>query len=147
MSETPRTDSLKWIDDSGVYVIEASEFKVLEKELTALQAENTRLRAAIAAKTEALKHVLEVSAEPERHGRFLTTADREIVKSAISPNPPVYVPGEIVAKLVEAIERQLPVNKEVNKLPIGNFYLPETIEGFLGDALALARPFITKGAK
>lgn len=36
------------------------------------------------------------------------------------------------AAMREAIEKQLPINKEVNKLPVGNFYLPETMNGFLG---------------
>lgn len=34
-------------------------------------------------------------------------------------------------RLREAIAAQLPVNKEVNKLKVGNFYLPETMDGFL----------------
>ena len=34
-------------------------------------------------------------------------------------------------RLRKAIESQLPVNKEVNKLKVGNFYLPETMDGFL----------------
>lgn len=37
-------------------------------------------------------------------------------------------------ELFHAIQELLKVNKEVNKLPIGNFYLPETFEGLLSSA-------------
>lgn len=38
--------------------------------------------------------------------------------------------------LREAASKWLLVNREVNKLPTGNFYLPETMDGFLTNALA-----------
>lgn len=46
-------------------------------------------------------------------------------------------------EMTKAIEESLKVNREVNKLPVGNFYLAETMEGFLANhvtALASSKP-------
>lgn len=178
MSETPRTDH-ECLD--GIYV-KVDFAEELEKELTALQAENVKLkeeiekhedviaversnayeiisglRADIAAKDAAL-----LKADDAMRRLFWTSDDGvtvrdgapdddeapsyfieawRAVRGAQSPNPPVYVPGEIVAKLVKAVAGYIIAIKTNQTI--------DWIEKArtLDEALALARPFIAKGEK
>ena len=62
--------------------------------------------------------------------RELAAVTADLCAFAVDMEKQLSASQQEAQRLREAIESQLSVNKEVNKLEAGNFYLPETIDGF-----------------
>ena len=117
MSDTPRTDKATcYITDVFGTQFETTNPAVarqLERELAAVTAERDSMVARF---------------RDEINQRQETQRANAIVDAAI-----LSASQQEARRLREAIESQLCVNKEVNKLRVGNFYLPETMDGFLAN--------------
>lgn len=68
--------NIEHYSEAGWGIVSAS----LQEQLRQSEAAREQLR-------EALQHVLEVTAEPEKYGRYITSEDRRIVKDALSSTP------------------------------------------------------------
>lgn len=135
MSETPRMHSEMCDFPVGCCTCGAAEYNNLLEKFIALRTD-------IAAKDAALSNALDwIRSNATKSVHELL----HYYESALSPNPPVYVPGEIVEKLVEALEKCSQALFPFSK-PATYSYLNPVIDKSK-DALALARPFITKGEK
>ena len=117
MSDTPRTDKATcYITDVFGTQFETTNPAIarqLERELAAVTTERDSMVARF---------------RDEINQRQETQRANAIVDAAI-----LSASQQEARRLREAIESQLSVNKEVNKLKVGNFYLPETMDGFLAN--------------
>ena len=117
MSDTPRTDKATcYITDVFGTQFETTNPAIarqLERELADVTAERDSMVARF---------------RDEINQRQETQRANAIVDAAI-----LSASQQEARRLREAIESQLSVNKEVNKLKVGNFYLPETMDGFLAN--------------
>ena len=117
MSDTPRTDKATcYITDVFGTQFETTNPAIarqLERELAAVTTERDSMVARF---------------RDEINQRQETQRANAIVDAAI-----LSASQQEARRLREAIESQLSVNKEVNKLRVGNFYLPETMDGFLAN--------------
>lgn len=117
MSDTPRTDKATcYITDVFGTQFETTNPAVarqLERELAAVTAERDSMVARF-------RDEINQRQETQRANAIV---DAEILSAS----------QQEARRLREAIESQLSVNKEVNKLKVGNFYLPETMDGFLAN--------------